>query len=702
MTGYSRRIAVALLVCAVSISSADEGFWPFGRPPIERILAATGVEITPEWLDEARLSVVRVNDAGSGSFVSRSGLIITNHHVVVDILEKLSTEQNDLHLNGFRAKTQTEEMKVDVEVLTLESMVDISTTVAAAMTAAATPVEALAARDAIFAELGAGDYNEDGLWTETSRQNDQYWLYRFRSYDDVRLVFAPLRQAAYFAYKDDRQQDPGQWFDMAILRVYGADGRSLETPHFFAFDLTGGQENESVFVNGFPWKTQRGLTMAQTKLEKKFIVADYYERNEALRQAYAAYAALGKEEAFAVRHRLWDATDTSEGSKEYFEQLSDPEFLAREQVDEQRMRDAIEASPLLKKEFGTLHADIEATQTEKETRYAQYLHRGLTDESGLAQVATALVRYAREAARPEDERIEDLDALREEILWEQDFVPGLEQLVLEKTLELSRKKLGDADPFITAALQGWSPADLAKRVIAGTNLADPAERLRLLDAGSAAILASADPLIQLASRVRDTDTEAEVRKWYNETIAPTEEFQTWMAARMRAAIDAWAAPDADWGLRISYGKVRGYQEDGKTIPHRSRLGEVFELHDSDPTDPDFALDPFWEKNRAQMDKETALNGLADTDIAGGNSGSGLINGARRYVGLVFATNDGQSRDEYEYNYDVGRTIYVDARGILEVLKNGYGMNRIVSEITRDAVQTLVKPPTAVPAGKTTS
>ena len=691
-----RSLAVALLFLAGTTASADEGYWPFGRPPVERIQAATGVEITPEWLEDARLSVVRVNDAGTGSFISRTGLIITNHHVVVDVLEALSTEQKDLHLDGFRALTQAEELSVPVEVLTLDSMIDISTTVSAAMTAAATPAEAIEARDSIFESLGAGDYDADGLWAEASRHNDQYWLYRYRSYDDVRLVFAPSRQAAYFAYKDERQSDPGQWFDMAMLRVYGEDGEPLATPHYFPFDLTGGQKNESVFVHGFPWRTRRSLTEAQSKLEKKFSIKDYYERNEALRQAYAAYAALGKDETRTVRERLWDSTDEAEGGDSYLEKFSDPAFTAREKADERRIRDAIEASPVLKNEFGTLHADIEATQQEKGRRYREYLHRSLSEESPLAQMATLMVNYAREAAKPEVDRTEDLETLKEEILSETEFLPGLEELILAKTLALSKKQLGEADPFVTAALQGASPADLAKRVVTGTGIADPKERARMLAAGSEAILKSTDPLIRLAARVRDH--EAEVRAWYNEKIAPSEEFQTWMMARLRRAIDPWAAPDADWGLRLGYGKVRGYTADGKTVAHKSRLGEVFEMHDSDPSDPDFALDPFWEKNRAQLDKETVLNGLADTDIAGGNSGSGLVNSSRRYVGLAFATNDTQDMGDYEYNPE-GRTIFVDARAIIEVLKDGYGMNRIVREITRDAAQTLVKPPVLKPAAK---
>jgi hypothetical protein len=692
-----RRIAAALLLFNVSAASADEGFWPFGRPPVERIRAATGVEITPEWLDEARLAVVRVNDAGSGSFVTKSGLLLTNHHVVVDVLEAISTEENDIHIDGFRAVSPADELRVPIEILRLESMVDVSTRVAAVMTAAATPAEAVEARDALLDSLGAGYYDEEGFWTEASRHNDKYWLYRFRSYEDVRLVFAPTRQAAYFAYRDDRLETPGHWMDMVALRVYGEDGEPLHTPQYFAFDLTGGQENEAVFAGGFPWRTERYLTEAQTKLEKKFVLKDYYERNEALAEAYRAYAALGPEQARAVGMRLFDAEDGSEG-EEFLEAYSDPEFLAREKADERRVRDALEASPVLKQEFGTLFDDIAATQREKEKRFAQYQHRGLAEESGLARVATAMVRYAREAAKPEAERTGDLEALKEEILAEQELLPGLEQRVLGAILELSRKNLGDADPFVRAALQGAAPADLAKRVVEGTSLADPEKRAKLLAAGSEAILKSADPMLKLAARVRDY--EADVRRWYSETIAPAEDYQRWMMARLRAKIDPWNTPDADWGLRLSYGKVRGYTVDGTTVPYNSKLGGLYDQHDAYPSDPDFALDPYFSKNRAALDKSVAMNGLADTDIAGGNSGSGLINGERRYVGIVYATADGHLLSDYEYDHDVGRTMFVDARGILEVLKNGYGMTRIVNEITRDAARTLVKPPSTPKSEKT--
>jgi hypothetical protein len=697
MRGLALPLLMILLVGVPA--TAEEGYWPFGEPPLDRIQAATGVAIDQNWLDEARLATVRVNDAGTGSFISKQGLLLTNNHVVIDVLDNLSTAQRDLVLEGFRAKTAAEELRVPIEVLTLIHLEDVSARMHAAIAKASGTVDVA---DILYTEQAAiaeESTAASGQYSEVARHNDRFWLYRFKSYDDVRLVFSPSVKAAYFGGDDDRVTEPGTWLDMALLRVYDANENPLATPHYFPFDLTGANPDEAVFVNGFPWSTTRDLTESQAKLDKKLYIPAYTAKNKALRQAYDLYGALGADKKREILLPHWDAEGGEGAGEALLEDFKDPTFWAEIRKDDTRLKAAIAASPELTRQFGTLYADIDSTVAEKSRRYNEWTYRRLSGDSELATLASNMVLYANEAAKPEAERDYSLEDLYDEII-SAEVNPQLDNFLISTALDLSQKVLGTNDAFVQDALQGLSPAALAKRIVTQTTLADPQARKALLDQGARAINASADPLIALARRI-DTHVK-EIDEWYAEKVEPAETTQRWLMARLRTAVDGLASPpDAAWSLRLSYGHVKGYQHQGRTVPPLSTFGEMFQLHDSDPTDEDFALDPQLAANRQAIDMTTPFNALAEVDIAGGNSGSAGINGQRRLVGLIYAENEFKMDGEYRYNTEKGRAMMVDARGILEALKNGYGMTRIAREISRDAAITVAAPPkkTAVtPAG----
>ena len=152
-----RGLAAAILLAACLPICADEGMWTFDNPPAKQLEEKYHFTPTQQWLDHVRLSCVRLNDGGSGSFVSAHGLLLTNHHVARGQLQKNSTAEHDYVKNGFYAATPAEEMKSpDLEVNVLMSMENVTRTVLAALKGATTPEEEFARRKATIAADRAG------------------------------------------------------------------------------------------------------------------------------------------------------------------------------------------------------------------------------------------------------------------------------------------------------------------------------------------------------------------------------------------------------------------------------------------------------------------------------------------------------------------------------------------------------------------
>ena len=233
----------AVLFATVAPMCAEEGMWTFDNPPLKALAEKYNFHPTQEWLDHLRLSSVRLNDGGSGSFVSPNGLLLTNHHVARDQLQKNSTAEHNYVRDGFYAATPDQEMKTpDLEVNVLVGMEDVTARVQGAGKAAKDDAAALKARDAEIAAIEKESKDKTGLRSDVVSlyNGGEYWLYQYKAYTDVRLVFAPEEQAAFFGGDPDNFTYPRYDFDMALYRVYDNEwwhfeyrpsGRPARLPH---------------------------------------------------------------------------------------------------------------------------------------------------------------------------------------------------------------------------------------------------------------------------------------------------------------------------------------------------------------------------------------------------------------------------------------------------------------------------------------
>src|SRR5689334_17996991 len=257
-------IAAALMLgLSMSITSskaaADEGMWLFSNPPTKWLKEHYNFEPSDAWLKNLQQSAVRFNSGGSGAFVSPEGLVITNHHVGADALQKLSTPDRDLVAKGFYAKSRDEEIKcVDLELNVLVSTEDVTKRVNAAVKSSMSQAEAQKARRAVMNTIEKESMDATKLRSDviTLYNGGEYHLYRYKKYTDVRLVFAPEQDIAFFGGDPDNFEYPRYDLDICFFHVY-EDDKPAKVEHYLPWSKSGAGENELVFVAGHPGHTDR-------------------------------------------------------------------------------------------------------------------------------------------------------------------------------------------------------------------------------------------------------------------------------------------------------------------------------------------------------------------------------------------------------------------------------------------------------------
>src|SRR5947208_6561864 len=257
-----RLVSAMLLVTAIS-SRADEGMWLFNNPPLRQLKAKYQFEPTAQWLEHLQKASVRFNSGGSGSFVSANGLCITNHHVGADAVQKASSDQHNYLRDGFYAKTQSEEIKcADLELNVLMSIEDVTTRVNSSVTPGLSPEAASKARDSAIAEIEKESKEKTGLRSDVVKlyQGGAYHLYRYKRYDEVRIVFAPEQQMAFYGGDPDNFEYPRFDLDICIFRVY-ENGQPGKVDDFLKWNSRGTSDGELTFVSGSPGGTDRQLTL---------------------------------------------------------------------------------------------------------------------------------------------------------------------------------------------------------------------------------------------------------------------------------------------------------------------------------------------------------------------------------------------------------------------------------------------------------
>jgi hypothetical protein len=677
-------LPAALLMAAAPVIHAEEGMWTFDNPPLKQLAAKYNFHPTQAWLDHLRLASVRLNDGGSGSFVSPNGLLLTNHHVARGQLQKNSTAEHDYLRDGFYAATPDAEMKsADLEVNVLVGMEDVTARVQSAAKGIGDQAKALKARDAAIAAIEKESKDKTGLRSDVVSfyQGGEYWLYTYKAYTDVRLVFAPEQQAAFFGGDPDNFTYPRYDLDMALFRVY-ENGKPLRTANFLKWSAKGAAPGELIFVSGHPGSTERDDTVAQLLMERDVrgpAVTEYFQRRIATAQAFAAQ---GPEQARLVGSTIFGLQNSLKVYLGRGEALADPAILAKKQADEADFRAKVNANKEWKKEYSKAWDEIaRAEEKVKPELKGQVFRRA---DSRLFTLSLQIVQYVAEIKKPDGERLPQyhdagLDTLKFQLLSPAPIYPSTEKLFMAAALKLCQEKLGNNDAFAQAILQGGEVNATVNALVDGTKLADPAARKALLDGGEAAVAASTDPMIVAARRADPILREAQRRMHDTVTSVLTPAGEKLGKARFLIyGKDAY--PDATFTLRLSYGTVEGYPYNGTIAPPFTTFYGLYDRAASFSNKPPFDLTAKEAAGRHKLDLSTPLDFVSTGDIIGGNSGSPVVNRDGELVGLIFDGNIESLAGDFVYDGAKNRAVAVHSSGMIEGLRKLYGTSALADEL----------------------
>jgi hypothetical protein len=682
---------------------ADDGMWTFDNPPRKLWKERYKFEPTDSWLEHLRLASVRLNDGGSGSFVSPNGLMVTNQHVASGQLQKVSTKEKDYTKEGFYASTSDEELKCpDLECNVLISFEDVSKRVLGAGQPDSFVQAASDSRKSAIAAIEKEETAKTGLKCEVISlyNGGEYWLYRFKKYTDIRLVFAVEEQIAFFGGDNDNFTYPRYDLDVAFFRAY-ENGKPASTPHYFKWSQHGAAEGDLVILPGNPGSTSRLLTIAQIHFQRDVGNPLQKEVWTSRRDALGKYGERGAEQARQAGSSLRSLNNSLKRLVGQQDGLMNPRMMAKKEGEEKALRDALSQRTDLQRFYGDAWTQIANAYRDYPQLASRIAFSTLTPSrvdlfgtpfgnpiSRLATYAAAIVRYAEETDKPNAQRYEELresnlESFRFSLLSRAPIYPEMDEFLLTAWLETAAKKLGANDAFVKAALNGQTPAAAAARAVRGTKLGDIEIRKALIEGGAAAVTKSDDPMIVLARNVEPVTRE--LRAWLEQKIQSVETSAGEKLSNARFAVYGRSLPpDANFNLRISYGRVLGYEEDTTLVPYKTTFFGLYDRARSFDEKPPYDLPRRYREGKEKLDLSTPLNFVYTADTIGGNSGSPVINRNGELVGLNFDSNVQKLPNRYWYvdEDEGGRAVGVHSAAIIEAMKKLYGAEKLVTEILK--------------------
>jgi hypothetical protein len=669
----------------ISTSLADEGMWTFDNPPLKQLKERYGFEPTREWLDHLRLSSARFNDGGSGSFVSPRGLVLTNHHVALGQLQKVSSPAKDYVKDGFYARSEAEELKCpDLEVNVLVAMEDVTPRVRSALKPGMTDEAALKARKAEMARIEKESLDKTGLRSDVISlyQGSEYWLYQYKKYTDMRLVFAPEQQIAFFGGDPDNFTYPRYDIDFALFRIY-ENGKPVESNNYLKWNAKGAGDGELVFVSGHPGSTSRLETMAQIETEKDYNLPLVLKTLNRWLETAKQYAAQGPEQARQAANTIFGVSNSLKAYEGRAQGLADKNLVAKMQKDETSFRGQVASNPAWQQAYGGAWLAIAEAEMKHRQMLKTYRFHSVRG-SRLLAIGLNIVQYVAEVKKPDGERLEgyhdsQLDSLRFRLFSPAPVYPGFEAAILEGALQLSLEELGANDPFMKAVLGARTPAEVAKEAVEGTKLADPALRKSLVNGGQAAIQASSDPMIVLARTIDPFDRQR--IKAMEDNVESVETPAGEKIGQARFAVYGKSLyPDATFTLRLGYGAVKGYPMNGTQAPPMTTFYGLYDRAYSFGLKFPYNLPARYLEGRTRLDLAGPVDFVSTCDIIGGNSGSPVVNKQGELVGLIFDGNIEGLVGDFVYYEVNNRAVAVHSGAIIEVLRGLYDASPLADEL----------------------
>jgi hypothetical protein len=674
-------LTAAAAPCLQPEARAEEGMWTLGGFPSDRVEEEYGFGPSEKWLEHVRAASLRIAGGCSASFVSKKGLVLTNHHCVVSCVQQLSTPEDDLVKSGFYAEKQKDETECPgMEINRLESTTDVTKQVTEAI-AGKTGQAYVDARKEVIARIEkacGGDADDKRCDVVSLYNGGLYHLYAYRRFQDVRLVFAPPQGIAFFGGDPDNFNFPRYVLDAAFVRVYD-DGKPFRSKRHFEWSKQGPEAGELVFVSGHPGRTSRLDTVAQLKYARDIY---YPERLMDLSEQHGLlmeFSRRSEEMARIAGTQKFRVENAIKAFRGRHGALVDEAFFSELVDAENEFRAKLKANDELWSEYGgAWDAIAEAMDRAKamrfDVRYKAYPRFG----SRLFGYALNLVRWEAEESKPNGERLSEytesrLPGLKARLAAARPVYPELEIAQLGLELTQMRQDLGPDDPFVKAVLGPQSPYERAEELVKGSELADPALRMKLFEGGTDA---SADAMIQLARLVDPMSRET--RKQYEREVDAVVSLNTEKIAAARFQLYGTELyPDATFSLRLTYGTVRGF-------PHRGMEVEPFTtvrgLYDRATGREPFRLPAEWKEKKDDLDPDQRMNFVSTNDIIGGNSGSPIFNRDLEIVGVIFDGNIYSLGGEYGFDIRNNRAISVHSGFIRMALEKVYGARRLVREL----------------------
>ncbi len=683
-----KRVAVFFCTLLFVLPAlADEGMWLFNEFPKDKVQAKYGFSPSQEWLDHVRLSSARAPN-GSSSFVSHDGLIFTNHHIAQGCIHDLSTNGKDYNKNGFYAATRAEEPKCPgMEFLVLEDISDVTDKVNSVVKPGMSDAEAGKVQreqmSSIEKECSAGDIRCDVV---TLYSGALYNLYKYKKYDDIRLVMAPEFDIAFFGGDPDNFEYPRYDLDISFLRAY-ENGAPANTKDYLKWSKDGAQDGELVFVSGHPGRTGRLLTVDQLDFLRDYqypmMIASFQHRIDMLQK----FAAQSEENSREAEDDIFGVQNSFKAITGYEGGLKNPDIKSKKNADEKDLQQYVKADANREKQFGNPWQPIsQAVDVQKQIYKPLYYVDQLAGFRGrLADDARVIVRAAEQREKPSNQRIRGyqdsaLPTLEQRLLSTAPIYKSLEEVQLAQSLAEMQQVLGANDASVKTALAGKSPEERAKEVIGGTKLDDVAVRKQLYDGGQTAVAASTDPLIVMM-RAIEPDAVA-VHQRNEDEVESVLRKNAGTIAKIHFAQGGFSVPpDATFTLRLSYGAVKGYEENGKHIPWFTTIGGAYQHAAAHGDKQPFQLPESWMKGKASLNLKTVYDTASTPDIIGGNSGSPVINKNGEVVGIIFDGNIQSLTWNFAYDDKQARAVATDSQAVIETLRRIYHADALANELT---------------------